>query len=198
MEPTMQCNVASNGMSAHTLCMAKDTVSSISGRSAVDNVASIFAAQRDLRPAAKLIVKGSGLGVEEADILILLYGIRKLGWKDCPDHDGYVNFTDLKPLLVHDRSLFTRRINKLKGDGFVRVRPSRQADPHSHGKAQQVRIEEAGIRDVAPVWERYCQFSDELLKGFTKADLDAHHRVNEGISRIVRERLDPAKQLLGL
>jgi hypothetical protein len=36
------------------------------------------------------------------------------------------------------------------------------------------------------------------LKGFTKAELDAHYKVNKGMSRIVRDRLDPAKQLLGL
>ena len=178
--------------------MAKTERLSSRGRSAADNVSSIFAARRDLRPAAKLVVKGSSLGVEEADILVLLYGIKELGWDDCPSHGGYVNFTDLKPLLVHDPSLFTRRINKLKGDGFVHVRSSREGDPKAHGKAQQVRIEQAGVLVVKPVWERYCQFSEDLLKDFTKADLDAHLRVNEGICRIIRARMDPAKQLLGL
>ena len=178
--------------------MAKNTVPSPAKRSAVNNVASIFEARRDLRPLAKLIVKGFGLGVEETDILVFLYGI-KLGWPEpCPSYDGYVNFTDLKSLLVHDPSLFSRRIKKLEEDGLVHIRPSKEGDPTLHAKAQQVRIEEAGTKKVAPVWERYCRFCEELLKGFSKDELDAHHKVNKGISRILRDRRDPAKQLLGL
>jgi DNA-binding MarR family transcriptional regulator len=178
--------------------MAKTNVPLRSKRTPADNVSSVFEARRDLRPAAKLVVKGSGLAIEEADILILLYSIHKLGGAECPSYGGYVNFTDLKDAVVHDPSLFSRRVKRLEKDGLVHVRPSREGDPALHAKAQQVRIEDAGIRVVAPVWERYCKFSEELLKGFTKAELDAHYKVNKGMSRIVRDRLDPAKQLLGL
>jgi DNA-binding MarR family transcriptional regulator len=178
--------------------MAKTSVPPPAKRIAADNVSSVFEARRDLRPAAKLIVKGSGLGIEEADILILLYSVRKLGGTECQSYGGYVNFTDLKKAMVHDPSLFSRRVKRLEKDGLVHVRPSREGDPALHAKAQQVRIEDAGVKVVAPIWKRYCEFSEELLKGFTKAELDNHYRVNREMSRIVRDRLDPAKQLLGL
>lgn len=176
--------------------MTKKGVPAPPKRSAVDNVASIFEARRDLRPATRPIVRGSGLSVDEADMLIFLHGI-KLGWPEpCPNYDGYVNFTDLKSLLVHDPALFTRRIKKLATAGLVHVRPSRQGDPTLHAKAQQVRIEAAGTKAVAPLWERYSRFCEDILKGFTKAELDAHLKVNKTVSRLVRDKLDPAKQLL--
>ena len=118
------------------------------------NVSSIFTARRDLRPASKALVQGSGLSVEEADLLVLLYGLRKIGWKDCRVYDdGYVNFADLKSITVYDPSLFTRRIGKLKNLKMVQVRLGRKADPTLHGKAQQVRIEAAGIAAIKPVWD---------------------------------------------
>ena len=49
----------------------------------VYNISSLFAARRDLRPTAKLLIQGSGLSVEESDLLVLLYGFSKLGWDDC-------------------------------------------------------------------------------------------------------------------
>ena len=163
------------------------------------NISSIFTARRDLRPASKALVQGTGLGVEEADILVLLYGLRKLGWDDCRVYDdGFVNFTDLKAITVYDPSLFTRRIAKLKDRQMVSVRMGREADPTMYGKAQQARIEAAGLAAIKPVWENYSQFCAELLKGFPQADLDAHQRVNEAISAILRQRRDPARQVLGL
>ena len=163
------------------------------------NVSSIFTARRDLRPASKALVQGSGLGVEEADLLIILYGFRKLGWTDCRVYDdGFVNFYDLKSITVYDPSLFTRRMSSLKAQKLVQVRLGRKADPTLHGKAQQVRIEAAGIAAIKPVWDRYVQFCEELLKEFSENDLKVHLAVNERISEILHERRDPAKQLLGL
>ena len=163
------------------------------------NISSIFAARRDLRPVSKALIQGTPIGVEEADLLVLLYGFRRLGWTDCTVYDdGFVNFTDLKSNTVYDPSLFTRRLSKLKALKMVSTRLGRKFDPILHGKAQQVRIEAAGITAIKPVWERYVQFSEELLKGCTKEELAAHQKVNERISEILRARRDPAKQVLGL
>ena len=165
----------------------------------VYNISSIFSARRDLRPATKALIKATGLSVEEADILVLLYGLRKLAWDECRVYDdGFVNFTELKANTVYDPSLFTRRINKLKGLKLVTVRLGRQADPMLHGKAQQVRIEDAGIAAIKPIWVAYTEFCDELLKDFSAADLKAHQRINEAICAILRQRRDPVRQVLGL
>jgi DNA-binding MarR family transcriptional regulator len=163
------------------------------------NVSSIYSARRDLRPVSKALVQNSGLGVEAADLLVLLYGFRKLGWKDCPVYDeGFVNFTDLKTTTVYDPGLFTRRIGTLVKAKMVEVRSGREAKQKLHGKAKQVRIENAGITAIKPIWDRYVQFCEELLKEFSADDLKVHQAINERISQILRDRRDPAKQVLGL
>jgi DNA-binding MarR family transcriptional regulator len=167
--------------------------------SPVDNITSIFTARRDLRPASKALVQGSKLSVEEADLLVLLYGLRKMGWKDCRVYDdGYVNFSELKTTTVYDPSLFTRRINKLKALKLLQVRSGWKVDPTLHGKSQQVRIEDAGITAIKPIWDQYNRFCEDLLKDFSAAELKTHLRVNEAISDILQRRRDPAQQLLGL
>ena len=179
--------------------MAKNKLVLVGPTGPAYNISSIFTARRDLRPVSKALAHGSDLGVEEADLLIHLYGFRKLGWNDCKVYDdGFVNFTDLKSATVYDPGLFTRRISKLKERKLVLVRLGRKFDPSLHGKAQQVRIEAVGIAVIKPIWERFEQFCSELLKEFSADDLKVHQAVNERISEILRGRRDPAKQLLGL
>jgi hypothetical protein len=171
----------------------------------VYNIASIFAAHRDLRPYAKLTLGDSGLSVEEADILIILLGVRELGWDDCPvDENGFVTFHDLKSVLVHDASLFARRLKKLAAPGCAMVevrRITKQAAPRLHGNAQQVRITKIGIAAAKPIWERFRKlsaklFASEHLSSFAQAEFEAHMRVNDAISRTLHEWRDPAKGVL--
>jgi len=171
----------------------------------VYNVSSIFCAHRDLRPYAKLALGDTGLSVEEADILVLLLGLQQFGWDDCPvDADGFVTFKDLKSVLVHDASLFARRIKKLATPecGMVEVRRiEKQAAPRLHGNTQQVRIATAGVAAVQPIWESFRNlsaklFASDLLKGFSQAELEAHAKINDAISRTVRNWRDPATRLM--
>ncbi len=171
----------------------------------VYNVASIFSAHRDLKRYAKLTLGESALSVEEADILVLLYGLHELGWDDCPaEEDGFVLVKDLKGVLVHDASLFARRLKKLAAPGcaMVEVRRITKKDaPHLHGNAQQLRITKAGIAATKPIWENFRKlsaklFGSEHLKGFSQANLEVHARINDAISRTLREWRDPANGLL--
>jgi hypothetical protein len=171
----------------------------------VYNVSSIFTAHRDLRPYGKLALGDSGLGVEEADILVLLYGLRELRWDDCPvDRDGFVTFKDLKSVLVHDPSLFARRIKKMAAPkcALAEVRKvENAADRGLHGNSLRVRITASGIDAVRPIWESFRKlsarvFASDLLKGFSRAELDAHLRINDAISRTLRDWRDPANRLL--
>jgi hypothetical protein len=171
----------------------------------VCSVSSIFTAHRDLRPYAKLTLTDCGLSLEEADILVLLMGLKEFGWDDCPvDAEGYVTFKDLKAALVHDASLFARRIKKLAAPdcGMVEVRRIvKQAAPGLHGNTQRVRITEAGIAAAQPIWERFRRLSAKLfeaesLRDLSKADIQAHLKVNDAICKALREWRDPAKGLL--
>lgn len=168
-------------------------------RGPVYNVASILDAHRALRPLARIAVGACGLTVPEADILVVLFGLRVLGWDDCQVHgDGYASFKDLKSIIVHDPSLFTRRVKGLKKKGMLEVKSSKAVDPALRGNAQHLRITDHGTAVTKPIWARYSKLSDLLLKQFSAADLDAHLRVNEGIHRVMRDWLDPEKQILGL
>lgn len=171
----------------------------------VYNVSSVFTAHRDLRPYTKLTLGDSSLTVEEADILVLLLGLREFGWPDCPvDAEGFVTFKDLKDVLVHDASLFARRMKKLAAPqrAMVEVRRiSKEAAPALHGNTQQGRITPKGITVVLPVWERFRKlsarlFESEALRGFSQADFEVHVKVNEAISRAIRDWRDPGRVLL--
>src|SRR3954471_11213070 len=83
---------------------------------------SIFTARRDLLGPinSEVLRRDSPVTVDEADALIFLFGISNLGWDELhPDEDGYVAISDLRSVLVHDRGLFSRRIQKLDQDGFI-------------------------------------------------------------------------------
>lgn len=162
----------------------------------VFNLSSIFSAHRDLKTHVDLTLGDSGLTVNEADIMVLLLGLREFGWPDCPvDAEGYVAFKDLKGLLVHDHSLFARRVKALAAPerGLVKVRRvNRKSAPGLHGNTQQLRITPAGAAVTRPIWERFRALSAKLfqmepLLGITQDELAAHVKVNEAISQALRD-----------
>jgi hypothetical protein len=93
--------------------------------------------------------------------------------------EGYVALKHLKMALVHDASLFGRRINKLAGLDKPLVEVRRMKSPGKlglHGNSQEARITQAGLAAVKPIWEGYTSFCEELLKDFSAAELKAHLR----------------------
>src|SRR5438552_5601146 len=79
-----------------------------------DTISSVFVTRRDLLHGIKAVVAGSGFTVEEADLLVSLYGVRVLDWDDLEhDKEGFVAFNQLERYLVHSVSLLSRRIRKL-------------------------------------------------------------------------------------
>ena len=160
-----------------------------------DTVGSIFAARRDLLQGVKSVVAGSGFGVEEADLLVSLFGVRELGWDDLPhDAEHYVAFKALEDYLVHNPSLLSRRIRKLAEakPPLVEVRKP-EAGSGLHFNALRVRITGEGVKRIKPVWERFAQMSANLLQGISQRLLEAHYRVNEAICARIRARRQSAK-----
>jgi hypothetical protein len=155
-----------------------------------ENISSIFTARRDLLAGVRRVVDGTGLSVEEADLLVSLYGARQLDWDDLEhDKDGFVMLKELELFLVHNPSLLSRRIRKL-----AEVTPPlleiTEVDPASglHFNSKRVRITKEGVKRIEPVWKRYQQMSAKLLDGIPQRLLDAHHAVNEEISTRMRAR----------
>jgi hypothetical protein len=160
-----------------------------------DTVTSIFTARRDLLQGVKSVVAGSGFTVEEADLLISLFGVSELGWDDLPhDADDYVAFKELELYLVHNPSLLSRRIRKLADAKPPLVEVGKpEAGSGLHFNALRVRITSEGIKRIKPVWERFARMSDNLLQGIPSRLLEAHLQVNEQISARIRARLQSAK-----
>ena len=179
--------------------MAK-TSTKTSRHEPVYNISSIFTAHRDLRPFTKLTLGDSGLTAEEADILILLYGEAELGWKELPvNPEGLVALKHLRMALVHDASLFARRLKKLTATKEPQIEvKSMRSFPNFpvHGNSQGARITKAGVMSARPIWDKFSKLSAKLLDGLPETDLEAHLRVNNFISHKLRVLADPAKQLL--
>jgi hypothetical protein len=155
-----------------------------------DTVGSIFAARRDLLHVVRMVVAGSGFTVEEADLLVCLFGVRELDWDDLEhDKDGFVAFNQIERYLVHNPSLLSRRIRKLK-DAKPPLLEVADADPASgqHFNSKRVRITKDGVKRIEPVWRRYEQMSAKLLESIPQRLRDAHHEVNERISAEIGRR----------
>ena len=159
-----------------------------SGFDPVYCLASIFTARRDLIDPIQREVMGddSPVTVDEADVLTFLYGNQELDWNSLPvDEDGFVAVGDLRLALVHDRGLFSRRIQKLQKEGLVEGKqPSLRRGSRRYVNA--VRITESGIKVAKTIWNRYSQLAAKLLAGLSQADLKAQCRVNQHISLAIR------------
>jgi hypothetical protein len=157
-----------------------------------DTVGSVFTARRDLLHGVKWAIAGSGFTVEEADLLVSLYGAKELGWDDLePDAEGFVAFNELERFLVHSASLLSRRIRKL-ADAMPALLEVADADLASgqHFNAKRVRITKDGVKRIEPVWKRYEQMAAKLLEGIPQRLLEDHYAVNAEISARIRARRD--------
>ena len=177
---------------------ASQTTSNPKPDDPADNITAVFTVRRDLLLGIKEVIAGSGLTVEEADLLVYLYGAVELGW-DEPAHDreGFVAFRDLERSLVHNSSLLSRRIRKLAASRPPMLEVA-DADPASglHFNSKRVRITEEGAARTRVVWERFQRMSAKLLEGIPQRLLDAHYAVNQELSARIRVRRSGLSDLL--
>ena len=162
-----------------------------------DTVSSIFTARRDLLHGVRAVVAGSGFSVEEADLLISLYGVKELDWDDLEhDKESFVAFNQLERYLVHSASLLSRRISKLADTkpSLVEIAEADRASGQ-HCNAKRVRITKKGAKRIEPVWKRYEQMATILLEGIPQRDLLIHGQVNDLISHRIRQRRDGLNDL---
>lgn len=116
----------------------------------------------------KHVLPGSGMTLEEADLLLDLYGAARLGWDDpAADKDGYVAFAALKASLVHSAAALSRRVAALRMAGLLETRKLHEIAPATtkvDRKAIVLRITPKGIKKIQPVYERYAGLCDSMLK----------------------------------
>ncbi len=151
-------------------------------------IGSIFRVRRDLAGLIKKhVMPGSGLTVEKADLLIDLFGARKMGWNDpSADADGYVTFEDLKRSLVHSAAALSRRISDLRTAGHVEIRKvsaGKGAEDTVDKRKMAVRITNSGIDKIRPLYEKHCQVCERLLRDIPSEDQLTLLRTNEALIR---------------
>jgi DNA-binding MarR family transcriptional regulator len=157
-------------------------------------IGSIFRVRRDLvRVIKENVIAGSGLTLEEADLLLDLYGGGRLGWSDPKgDKDGWVTFAALKKSLVHSPELLTRRIAALKDADLVEVRKigkDQAKQDRIDAKSKLARIRPEGVKRIAPVYEQYGAVCKDLLAGFSPEDQRNLLRINEALMQKIRWRV---------
>ena len=161
----------------------------------VSNLASIFVARRDLlAPIRDFVLKDSGLSVEDADLLVFLYGQEHLGWWSFDaDEEGFILQEELRRALVHSPARLSQRISKLAEAGLLesrRLRETRRGatgDSGHHGNTSCVRITGAGVNAIEPIWQRYKRLAETILQKIEPEDLAAHSRVNMAVSTRINE-----------
>ncbi len=158
----------------------------------VKAIGSIFRVRRDLVGIIKqAVIAGSGLTLEEADLLLDLYGAAVRGWDDPKaDAEGFVTFAALKKSLVHSPELLTRRIAAL-GD-LVEVRKVEKDQAKREridAKSKKVRIRPKGVERIEPLYSRYGSVCEKLLADFSPEDQRSLLRINEALMDKIRWRV---------
>jgi DNA-binding MarR family transcriptional regulator len=172
-------------------------VSTRSGNPA-DNLISILKARRELiSPIKKVVLQGSHLTLENADILMCLYGAKELPWSEPnADKEGFVLFGTLQESLVHCQALsqilLSRRIRALQSRGWVEIRRAQHDRKYLVGR-DAVGVTNLGAKAVAPVCTKYEELSEMLLRGISQRDRLVHWNVSEEILK----KLHPAWARLG-
>ncbi len=154
-------------------------------------IGSIFRVRRDLSLVVKKhVLQSASLTLEEADVLMDLFGASKLAWEDpVADEDGYVAFAALRRSLVHSSSSLSRRIAALLSAGLVETLKPRErarAGEKADLKVVLVRITKSGVAKISPVYERFRSASERLLRDIPIEDQVALVRINEQVMKAAR------------
>jgi len=148
--------------------MKKTIYESITGPQAVSIIGSIFRVRRDLVALVKEhVIAETGLTLEQADLLLDLYGASELAWPDPKAiKGGWVTLSTLKKSLVHAPELLSRRLADLEENGLVEMASMTRDETRDLGidaKSKKVRLRPKGTEKGKLIYDRYCGVSLQLL-----------------------------------
>ena len=133
---------------------------------------------------------GTGLTIEDADLLIDLLGARTMGWADpSAGADGYVAVEEIKRSLVHSAAAISRRISDLEKYGYVEIRKAlagKRTGEKVDKRKVAIRITDRGIAKIRPVYEKHCRVCEDMLRGISLEDRRTLLRINEALIDTVR------------
>jgi len=137
---------------------------------AVRIIGSIFRARRDLVGMVKKnVLPAVGLTLEQADLLLDIWGATKKGWSDPKAIEGteWVTFAALKASLVHSPELLTKRIRDLENLGYVKsaqLTKQEALQQGVHGQSKKVRLEKEGEEEAQKLYDTYGEVCLRLLR----------------------------------
>jgi len=148
--------------------MKKTNVDSMTEPQAAGIIGSILRVRRDLVALVKKhVIAGSGLTLEQTDLLLDIYGATELGWPDPQAiKGGWVTFAALKKSLVHSPELLTRRLADLERMGMVNTASMDGEETRELGidaKSRKVRLQAKGTEKGKLIYDRYGRVCLQLL-----------------------------------
>jgi DNA-binding MarR family transcriptional regulator len=155
---------------------------------AAGNLGGILRVCRDLMaPIRGVVLAGSGLSWDKAELLLELWRVAKgIGdWQ--PDAEGFVTFKELRESLVNSQPHVSRRIKEVKAKekAWVEVQEGKKGEAH-HANSHRVRISKKGIAIIKPVWEHLHELASNLFEGIRLTDRRVHFQVNQSILQKMR------------
>jgi DNA-binding MarR family transcriptional regulator len=134
-------------------------------REPVENFAWTYVARRELLPVIKeQLLPQSGLTLEEADLLLELYGSWKLGWHFPPcDQAGYVTLKALEEALMNSQPHISRRVAQLLNKGLVE--PQKSKGTGRSGRTRRIKLSQEGRTKISAIWRQYNALADRILQG---------------------------------
>ena len=173
---------------------SKSTQDALMGDNAAKIIGSIFRARRDLVPRIKKrVIQGTGLTLEQADLLVDLWGAKARNWNEPKAIEGgWVTFSALKESLVHAREQLTRRLSELEAGGYVEISSVPKEEAKALGmdsKSKKTRILPKGEQKAKEIFDRYGVTSLDLinrLPGDLREQAQTILRFNEAVIKELR------------
>jgi hypothetical protein len=111
-------------------------------------------------------------------------GAASLGWNDpADDEHGYVTFAALKASLVHSAAALSRRATALQKAGLLETRKVHELapDPKADRRSLALRICSTGVNRIQPVYSRYAELCERLLRDMATNDRRRLLEANESL-----------------
>lgn len=163
----------------------------------IDILGSLLAAQTHLdAPLRQILLTHPAMTMEVAQILVHLY-IRRcvsLRTASTPPLD-FVTFKELQNSLLVQQPLLSKRLSHAQHFKWIENLSHRELDPELppeqlagyRGKSRLIRISDAGVQLVRPIWERYCKLARMVLANVPPDELRVYLKINV----LIQDRIAP-------
>jgi len=176
----------------------KDSIAAeITAPEAVSIIGMVFRVRRDLVSLVKeRVLASTGLTLEEADVLLDLYGSTELGWPDPPamaTGSKWVTLADLQKSVANESApLVSRRIAELKQKKYVaqitRVTKAEAKNLGVNAKSKKVCLTPAGVQKGEEIYRKYGVACLQLLNRLSPEKLQDARKARDFYGAVMEAR----------